>query len=514
MNVIQSLIESNGGNDVVFEPKGLDKPLLEDAFWFEVKPSDFFEEKEGGELRFYLNGRLGLVEQATANKRKYTRPVMSREIGRLLPDMQARGVYGECDHPSDGKTKLSRVSHFVLGAEINESNEIIGKLEIIPGTKNGDQLLAIARRGGRLGVSSRGFGSVIPDDEGNHVVQEDYRLVTWDVVADPASAGAHPAFVAEERENQSMDIAKFIKEHPEVVAEIRKQVAEEVAPEAREHARVALKEEFETQLESVGKAVRQEVEEQVRAELLKDPTVAGAQGVVEQLKGLLGPYMFEADENQEIARLTKKIATLEERIAGQDAIISEQKEENTKLSSAARQMAFRLYLETSLEESVSPQAVLEHIEDLDQYQNVEEFKEAVDGIIEGMQSVIEEEQEREAELRRKDAEIAQLKEERDKALALGAQGFVRAYLEKQIAKHPRAAKVRAYVMEAKPSTKERVEALIQAYDAENPVSEEYKRLRKGLKRALAEETGEGTGVELTEDADEEELMGIPMSQLR
>ena len=131
MNVIQSLLESNGGNDIIFEPKGLDKPLLEDAFWFEVKPTDFVEAKEGGERRFYLNGRIGLVEQATANKRKYTRSVMSREIEHLLPDMQARGLYGECDHPGDGKTKLSRVSHFVLGAEINENNEIIGKLEII-----------------------------------------------------------------------------------------------------------------------------------------------------------------------------------------------------------------------------------------------------------------------------------------------------------------------------------------------------------------------------------------------
>ena len=199
--------------------------LLEDVCVLEFKPEDLHEGEEG--KRPYLKGRFGWVDKATANKRLYPRTIMAREIGRISESMKGRQVFGELDHPGDGKTKLSRVSHFVTDVNITEDGEMVGTLEFIPGTINGDQALAIARAGGKLGVSSRGFGSVVSNPKGEDVVQEDYKLVTWDVVADPANAGAHPNFVVENKET-SMYMDAVRKENPELVEQIASAVREEL----------------------------------------------------------------------------------------------------------------------------------------------------------------------------------------------------------------------------------------------------------------------------------------------
>jgi ATP phosphoribosyltransferase regulatory subunit HisZ len=108
-------------------------------------------------------------------------------------------------------------------------------------------------------------------------------------------------------------------------------------------------------------------------------------------------------------------------------------------------------------------------------------------------------------------EVARLREERDKALAIGNQGFIRAYLEKQIGRHPRAAKVREYVLEAAPVTQDKVDELIRAYDADNPVSEEFSRISRGLQRTP--KTEDNNERSLNEDTEESTVFGVPMSQV-
>jgi hypothetical protein len=514
MNAWQQLQESTGGKSVLFDPSGFKAPLLEDACWMEILPDDLQEEKKDGDTRFYLNGRIGLVETATANRRVYSKKIMSREIGRLKENMKARRVYGTCDHPKDGRTLLEDVSHYIVDAEINENNEIIGKLEIIPESIMGKQILAIARTGGQLGVSSRGFGSVSSDNNGNHVVQEDYRLVTWDIVADPANAGAYPSFVAENKEIQEpfMDIETLKKEHPELVESLKEAIRAELAPESREHARVTLKEEFENKLKEAGVAIRDQVTEEVKKELLQDPEVAAAKEVVESIKGLVRPYLFSEDENAEIHRLQERVTVLEWRIAEQDTTILEQQEDNDKLASAARKLACHLYLEHELETPFTPQDILSRIGDLDRFDSIESFKTAVKSIQESMGEEIKASQEKEAALQEMKDEVARLREERDKALAIGNQGFIRAYLEKQIGRHPRAAKVREYVLEAAPVTQDKVDELIRAYDADNPVSEEFSRISRGLQRSP--KTEDNNERSLNEDTEESTVFGVPMSQVR
>ena len=516
MSRLRKLLEANGGDDVIFDGSSDGKPLLEDFCWFEVKPGDLLEEKDAkGENHFFLDGRFGLVESATANRRLYPRKLMERELSKLREDMGKKGVYGELDHPSDGKTKFRRVSHWVLGAKINENNEIIGRIELIPGTSGGDQAIAIAKRGGRIGLSSRGFGTVVPDTKGNHVVQEDYKLVTWDIVADPANAGAHPNFVIEDKEGlmKPEEIKKYIKENPGIVDALKNQLRDEVESEAREHARDSLKSEFERQLKEEADGIRQEAVEQATEQALSDPEVAGAKRVVESLKELVAPYLFEGDENKEITKLRGKIQALEEKLKKRDETISEQIEELDEVSGVAREFGYHLYL--LREHQDEAKAILGRIGDINRFGKIEEFKSAVEEVLSSMEEENKERTEREEELAKKDAEIEQLKEQRDQAVKLTAKSLLRAYMEKKISGHPKAGELREHIETSVPKKKEDVDKLIVSFDRRNPVSEEFKRIRRGLKRNRSESVitqNEGGVQSLMEEDDT--VMGVSMDLLK
>ncbi len=95
-------------------------------------------------------------------------------------------MFGELDHPSDGKTSLKRVSHIVTGLELQEDGTVTGAAEVLE-TPNGQILKTLFESGAQVGISSRGSGSVQ-----NGVVQEDFKLGTFDFVARPSTPGALP----------------------------------------------------------------------------------------------------------------------------------------------------------------------------------------------------------------------------------------------------------------------------------------------------------------------------------
>ena len=96
---------------------------------------------------------------------------------------------GEADHPESSIVAISRVSHNVVELWW-EGNVLMGKLEILmsPGFVNqgiisceGDQVANLLRKGLKIGVSSRGVGS-LKKENGENIVQDDFELICWDVV--------------------------------------------------------------------------------------------------------------------------------------------------------------------------------------------------------------------------------------------------------------------------------------------------------------------------------------------
>jgi len=416
---------------------------------------------------------------------------------------------------SDGKTKFSRVSHFVTDGEITEDGEIRGKIEFIPGTINGDQALAIARAGGRLGVSSRGFGSTAPDSKGNDVVQEDYKLVTWDIVADPANAGAHPDFVVEHKEAQKMDLDRLKKEHPELVEAIQKETTEAVESEARTHAREALREEFEGRLQEEADSIREEAVEEARGKLLEDPEVAGSATAIERVKEIVAPFILSEDESNEVARLKKKIVALEQKIADQDEALTVAREESDELSGIAKELGYHLYLERELSDNAHFEQVMEMLGDVSEYDTLDQLKDRVEEISEALSEQDKVTEDYEVRISQMEKELNKITEERDKALSIGKQFGLRAYVERKIADNPRASQLREFIGNQAFESREDVDKLVESFTAANPPSEEYEKIRNGIEKrgqTLPEDIGSRSPKSLTEGMGD--VAGVPINELR
>jgi len=148
---------------------------------------------ESANGRFRVEGVFQRSDVENANKRVYPRSIWERELKepRVTESLTNRAMFGELDHPSDGKTSLKRVSHIVTGLNLQDDGSVIGVAEVL-GTPNGQILKTLFESGAQVGISSRGSGSVQ-----NGVVQEDFKLSTFDFVARPSTPGALPRLAGE-----------------------------------------------------------------------------------------------------------------------------------------------------------------------------------------------------------------------------------------------------------------------------------------------------------------------------
>lgn len=160
--------------------------LLEDVFI--IENLQILSEGQTGPMR--VKGCFQRADEENNNKRIYSKPLLEREITKLAEAISERRLMGELDHPQHDSVKLSNVSHLVTGLSM-KGNEVIGEAEILD-TPAGKVAQALIRGGVKVGISSRGMGTVSEDVHGKRHVNEDFRLITWDLVADPSTRGAFP----------------------------------------------------------------------------------------------------------------------------------------------------------------------------------------------------------------------------------------------------------------------------------------------------------------------------------
>jgi hypothetical protein len=131
------------------------------------------------------------------NGRVYPESILRKEAENYLKLIKEKRAMGEADHPESSIVAISRISHNVTELWW-EGNVLMGKLEIImsPGFVNqgiisceGDQVANLLRKGLKIGVSSRGVGSLQKED-GKNIVQDDFELICWDVVTSPSTPGS------------------------------------------------------------------------------------------------------------------------------------------------------------------------------------------------------------------------------------------------------------------------------------------------------------------------------------
>jgi len=122
------------------------------------------------------------VDVKNGNGRIYPKAIMQREVNRVSQDIADGKFLGSADHPKGGNTELNSVSHIVKKMWLEKDGRGWASLSILD-TTAGKNLKTIIKAGGKLGVSTRGFGNF---DKETSKVKEDYKLAGLDIVANPS----------------------------------------------------------------------------------------------------------------------------------------------------------------------------------------------------------------------------------------------------------------------------------------------------------------------------------------
>ena len=166
----------------------------------EIESVEFLVEQKNGKKSMYIEGVFLQGNIKNRNGRMYPMETLRREVGRYNENhIQSGRALGELGHPEGPTVNLDRVSHKIVSLKESGSN-FIGKAKILntPMAKIASSLI---EEGVKLGVSSRGVGSLQQTKEGFAVVGEDFMLATAaDIVADPSAPDAFVDGIMEGKE--------------------------------------------------------------------------------------------------------------------------------------------------------------------------------------------------------------------------------------------------------------------------------------------------------------------------
>ena len=163
----------------------------------EIESVEFLVEQKNGKKSMYIEGVFLQADMKNRNGRVYPMETLRREVGRYSENHITSGrALGELGHPEGPTVNLDRVSHKIISLKESGSN-FIGKAKIL-GTPMGKIASSLIEEGVKLGVSSRGVGSLQQTKEGYSVVGEDFMLATAaDIVADPSAPDAFVSGIME-----------------------------------------------------------------------------------------------------------------------------------------------------------------------------------------------------------------------------------------------------------------------------------------------------------------------------
>ena len=169
------------------------KSLLIETKPFNVSPMALTEGKSmnGNPL---VEGVLATPEVKNGNGRYYSKDLWNREINKYMDLVKERRACGELDHPDSQVINLKNVSHNISKIWWDGEN-IMGAIEILP-TPSGNILKALIESGIKVGVSSRGMGSLKQMGEVLEV-QDDFELLCWDFVSTPSNPGSFMSTISE-----------------------------------------------------------------------------------------------------------------------------------------------------------------------------------------------------------------------------------------------------------------------------------------------------------------------------
>ena len=185
----------------------MSKELLVDYIPFEVSRETINESMKDNNGRLVVKGVLQRAEAKNQNGRVYPKDTLVREAKKYAEvQIKERRALGELDHPDSSVVNLNNASHNILEMHW-KGNDLLGTVEVL-GTPAGNILKELFKSGIKLGISSRGLGSVkeIHEDDGGDTVevQPDFELIAFDFVSNPSTHGAFLSPTNEGKLNESV----------------------------------------------------------------------------------------------------------------------------------------------------------------------------------------------------------------------------------------------------------------------------------------------------------------------
>ena len=182
------------------------RQLIVDYLPFEVKPEQIVESMKDNHGRLVVRGVLQRAESKNQNGRIYPREVLMREAKKYAKEFIGQNrAMGELDHPESSVVNLANVSHNIKEMHW-EGDNLLGTVEVLS-TPSGNILTELFKSGIKLGISSRGMGSVETvseaGDEPSQEVQPDFELIAFDFVSNPST---HGAFMYPMKESVNKDV--------------------------------------------------------------------------------------------------------------------------------------------------------------------------------------------------------------------------------------------------------------------------------------------------------------------
>ena len=180
-----------------------------------VEEVQFLTESDAsGNKTYFIEGPFMQADTLNRNKRVYPKNILLNEVARYDREyVQNNRAFGELNHPSGPTVNLDRVSHIIKEFNTN-GKDVYGKAKIME-TPMGKIVKNLIDEGARLGVSSRGMGS-LKSRNGYNEVQPDFMLSAVDIVADPSAPGAFVNGIMEGKEwiwNNGILEEKYIEEY-------------------------------------------------------------------------------------------------------------------------------------------------------------------------------------------------------------------------------------------------------------------------------------------------------------
>ena len=172
----------------------MSKQLIVDYLPFEISREQINESIKQNNGRLVVHGVLQRSDAKNQNGRVYPRDTLVREAKKYAETfIRESRALGELDHPDSSVVNLNNVSHNVKEMSW-KGDDLIGTVEVL-GTPSGNILKELFKSGIKLGISSRGLGSVkeiYEDDSGEGAVevQPDFELIAFDFVSNPSTHGA------------------------------------------------------------------------------------------------------------------------------------------------------------------------------------------------------------------------------------------------------------------------------------------------------------------------------------